>query len=310
MNEEYTGSQERGYLQSSKWRYNNLVELIVNRLGKTSSVYFDYDFVCNFTLPDCREIVSVDPGFQIVPDLPTLRQRIFDRLSVQPKKCDDFLDVVLDALVISWFLASYKYIWGPFIMWEKIHPLLLDKTFRDLFSPVPDLLHQAEALWGTHKIDEAIYDSQYIDSHGFILGVGNWDIILADTASEFIRNISPEVQFYKDFKTKKVFIKNRITGAETDITRRKIWSNDMFKIFSHLFCSDIRKIDVYEITELLRVKKILRITDKLVAFQKNQLYTFDDLLFWIGVDPKNVYLFEDNIFTLLGEQEYKTFVGR
>jgi len=310
MNTEHLFSSDGG-LWGSKTRYNILVQLLIDKLGLSEIVYLDYDFVCHFTLPNCWEIWILHPTFTITPDIASLATRIFNHSKGSIDERDDFLDVILDSLVLSWFLASYEYIWGPFIDTKEFNPVCVDKTYRMLFCFAPKILHDAELHWNDDLLDTIIFDNQFIDSHGLILGVGNWSIVIADTACEFTLNIGEELQFYKDFKTKDLYIRNRRTGAETKITRRKQWSNDMFKIFSHLYNSDENGVSVYRITELLRKKSILMTTDKLVEFKKNQLYTFDDLLSSIGIDPETVYTFDtNNIFTLRGEQEYKMLVGR
>lgn len=292
-------------------RYNYLVSLLLKKIGTNTNTYLDYDFVCNFTIPNCWEIHTADPSFQIVSTKDTFIRRVFNYLSSTPREYDDCISVLLDSLVASGFLESYQYIWWPFT--ETVHHWCCHKTYYDFFDTInKSLLFHAQSHWGSAQLKTLSFDTdQFIDSHGFILWVGKWETRISVDACEFTRNVGPKVQFYRDYRTKKLYMRNRETGAEVYIGRRKKWYPDIFLILDELLNDRKNWITNYEITELLERREIkyVKNPDGLLDFRNNQLSTLDELLLLIGVNPDEVYTYKDGVFCLIGDQEIQFYTG-
>lgn len=178
---------------------DHYTQILKEKIWKGGEVYFDYDFISQFTKPWCSNIQMLLPnplpsGREIM-----LAQKIYELGMGSIQSIDDFVDLILSVLQKSWFIASVKYLWGDFDPRDK-KKLLANyswKTFKEIFARYP-VLATATSHWDKKLTWTLLLNKNFIDLNGFMLGVWTWDITIAKNAYHWMVDLGDDVLMYED----------------------------------------------------------------------------------------------------------------
>ncbi len=227
------------------------LDLLVGRI-KTNQ-YFDYDFVTQFTKPNCLTIHTTPiTGSEL-----RWAEKIFKLYDGETRNCDDILVLLLDHLKENWFIGKYRYIWAKYepadekllcwaFTWKSFFKVLLGHTH---------LKDKAKSEWDPAVLKSDILLQQFIDQNGFFLSVWNWDIAIAKNACDFCFEIFDRFIIFQDYKTKKLYMKDNTTGNIEYIWGRKKWWPQMIGLLDYFVQNNKLSITLNEFAELFMTTK-------------------------------------------------------
>ncbi len=227
------------------------LDLLVGRIETT--LYFDYEFVAQFTKPNCLTIHTAPiTGSELL-----WAEKIFKLYDGETRNCDDILVLLLDHLMENWFIGKYRYIWAKY---EPADELLQCwaftwKSFFNIFSSHSHLKYKAKSDWDPAVLKSDVLPQQFIDRNGFFLSVWNWDIAISKEACDFSFEIFDRFVIYQDYKTKKIYMKDNNTGIIEYIWGRKKWWPQMIGLLEYFVQNGKLSISLNEFAELFRTTK-------------------------------------------------------